>query len=112
MQAMSMMPATMWNPMAAMQAMSMMPGAHGMYPSWYPDTATPTSPPNNTPNASKSKTMSNRQANSLITLAAEAQGLLPQRQKEKVMVRFCPNCGDKLQKTFKFCQCCGSDVTG
>jgi len=105
------------NPMAAMQAMSMMPASMwnpflGMYPSWYPDTATPASPPNNTPNAAKSKTLSNRQANSLITLAAEAQGLLPQRQKEKEMVRFCPNCGDKLQKTFKFCQCCGSDVTG
>lgn len=101
MQAMSMMPATMWNPFL------------GMYPSWYAYTAMAMAspPPINTPSASKSKPLSNRRANSLITLAAEAQGLLPQRHKEKVMIRFCPDCGQQLQKTFKFCQGCGNDVT-
>jgi hypothetical protein len=97
-----MMPPTMWNPFL------------GMHPSWCADSAMTIPAPIKTPTASKSKMPSyrkDRRANSLITLAAEAQGKLPQRQKQKAMVRFCPNCGEQVEKNFKFCQYCGNDVT-
>lgn len=93
------MPPTMWNPFL------------GMHPSALAGSAMVNPLPTEVPDARKSQMPSNPKVKSLITLAAEAQGKPPRRQKQKATVRFCGDCGGQVERDFKFCRYCGGDVS-